>query len=56
MDWFALVCVVAFHDQKAVFHNQLNVGIDPGSLIAGVLPNLLHRPVEIAARSGHFKH
>ena len=38
MDWFAWVCVVAFHDQKAVFHKQLNAGIDPGSLMAGVLP------------------
>jgi hypothetical protein len=38
MGWFALVCVVAFHDQKAVFHKQLNAGIDPGSLMAGVLP------------------
>jgi hypothetical protein len=40
MGWFALVCVVAFHDQKAVFHKQLNAGIDPGSLMAGVLPFL----------------
>lgn len=37
MDWFALLCVVAFHDQKAVFHKQLNVVIDPGSLMARVL-------------------
>ena len=40
MDWFACVCVVAFHDQKAVFHKQLNAGVNPGSLMAGVLPFL----------------
>jgi len=40
MDWFALVCVGAFHDQKAVFHKQLNAGVNPRSLMAGVLPFL----------------
>jgi len=38
MGWFALLCVVAFHDQKAVFQKQLNAGVNPGSLMAGVLP------------------
>jgi len=40
MGWFALVCVVAFHNQKAIFHKQLNAGVNPGSLMAGVLPFL----------------